>query len=87
MSSELFHEHESSGNSSNSDQAAAKSSLPCRRDGKTGWCRGNETIDLQPFVLGKESMGYVVTLKEDFGFVKCGFVNLLLSCLYGFRVP
>ena len=58
MSGELFRRNGSSRNSSSRDLKAIRR-------------RTSGDLDLQPFFVGKESLGYVVTLKEEFGFVKC----------------
>lgn len=42
-----------------------------RRDTTFARRRTNGEVDLQPFEVSSDATGYVVTLKEDFGFVKC----------------
>ena len=58
MSGDLFHSNGSSRNSSAREYGQLAHKIASDRD-------------LQPFCIGKESSGYVVTLKEEFGFVRC----------------
>lgn len=61
---------DSSGSSINGCTQVARTPRS-RRDTTFSRRRINGEIDLQPFEVSSDPTGYVVTLKEDFGFVKC----------------
>jgi hypothetical protein len=66
----MYGDRQGSSGSSIGESASVQRASQRRRDNRLGYRRKTD-VDLQPFEVGKEATGYVVTLKEDFGFLKC----------------
>jgi hypothetical protein len=66
----MYGDRQGSSGSSIGESVSAQRASQRRRDNPLGRRRTTGEVDLQPFELGKEATGYVITLKEDFGFVK-----------------
>ena len=60
----MHSKHLADSDSSELERQNSKASSGC-------WRRAKPSLDLQPFEVGTEARGFVVTLREDFGFVKC----------------